>query len=83
MIVMVGATGSGKSTIISILQGAPLKFLKVGGGKWKIDHEDHSGKYPKIGHDKESCTTLPDVYEGGKKVYIDLAGWFDTRTPKQ
>jgi ABC-type transport system involved in cytochrome bd biosynthesis fused ATPase/permease subunit len=50
IIAFVGATGSGKSTIISLLQGAPLSFAKLGGGRWKIDHNDTSGKYPKIGH---------------------------------
>jgi ABC-type multidrug transport system fused ATPase/permease subunit len=50
IVAFVGATGSGKSTIISLLQGAPLSFTKIGGGRWKIDHNDSSGKYPRIGH---------------------------------
>lgn len=62
IVALVGGTGSGKSSLISILQGAPLSFTKLGGGKWKLDHHDTSGKFPKIGHLKESCTTLPDVY---------------------
>jgi ABC-type transport system involved in cytochrome bd biosynthesis fused ATPase/permease subunit len=50
IVAFVGATGSGKSTIISLLQGALLSFEKVGGDRWKIDHNDTSGKYPRIGH---------------------------------
>lgn len=51
MIALLGGTGSGKSTIISILLGAKLKFQKASLGEWKIDHNDTTGKYPKIGHE--------------------------------
>lgn len=83
IIAAVGPTGSGKSTLISLLNGAPLKFKKVGGGKWQISHDDTTGKYPIIGHDNKSCTTVPDFYPYKGKTFIDLAGWFDTRKPTQ
>jgi ABC-type dipeptide/oligopeptide/nickel transport system ATPase component len=47
---IIGATGSGKSTIVSMIQDAPITFKKIKGAKYVIEHADITGKYPKIGH---------------------------------
>ncbi len=47
---IIGATGSGKSTMVSFIQDAPIKFTKMKGAKYVIEHADTTGKYPKIGH---------------------------------
>ncbi len=59
---LIGATGSGKSTLTSYFQNAPMQFKKKFGGMYEIDHFDKTGKYAKIGHDMRSCTSSPSIF---------------------
>jgi ABC-type glutathione transport system ATPase component len=59
---MIGSTGSGKSALTSYIQGAPISFKKMKGARYSIEHGDNSGKYPKIGHEMKSCTSVPAIF---------------------
>ena len=72
MTIFLGMTGSGKSTLISFLNGAQLEGKKK--IKYSIENKSKGGEYPKIGNSKTSCTLIPKVF--GK--YIDSAGFDDT-----
>lgn len=74
---VLGATGSGKSTLISTLMGAELKYEKVK-FKYHISNGE-KGKYPEIGNSFKSCTDIPGVYGN----YIDSAGFLDSKGQEQ
>ena len=75
MFVVLGNTGSGKSTFISFLNGAEFdsKKSKV---NVNITHKDPSG-HPEIGNSTKSCTFIPKSY--GK--FVDSAGFEDSFGP--
>ena len=74
-IFVLGATGSGKSTLICYLNGAKMEWEKV---KKKYHHNIKSkGNFPAIGNKFNSCTDFPEGY--GK--YIDSAGFLDSKGP--
>ena len=76
-IFVLGATGSGKSTLICYLNGAKMKWEKV---KKKYHHNIRSiGNFPEIGNQFNSCTDIPEAYGN----YIDSAGFLDSKGPEQ
>lgn len=67
-ILVIGDTGSGKSTIISFLSGCQL-VIRYDGLKPTLDNVGHAPT--KIGHDKYSETSVP------KKIMIDGTALYD------
>lgn len=60
-----------------------MTYDKKKGAKYIINHGDNSGKYPKIGNEMESCTSIPAIYTANGESFVDLTGWFQTRTANQ
>ena len=73
---MLGVTGSGKSSLISFLNGAKFTVKKVN-TNYHMDVEAPTNKHPKIGNSAESCTYIPGIFGD----YIDSAGFLDSNGP--
>jgi energy-coupling factor transporter ATP-binding protein EcfA2 len=79
LVLVVGQTGSGKSTMVNYLLGYP--FRRGRGGK----AESLDSRAPaKMGDDAESITAYPAAYEGQDGfVYCDCPGFKDNRGDEQ
>lgn len=82
-IMVMGFSGTGKSTLINYLNGIPLVGKEIK-GEWVIDLESQNVSLPggfKIGHSKKSETMYAAVYSPVNKdfTYIDNPGFHDTR----
>lgn len=74
---VLGATGGGKSTLISYLGGAKFTVGKKGLG-YVISH--NNSKFPEIGNTKTSCTDVPSYYPFiNNTVFYDPPGFVDSR----
>ncbi len=82
-VVVLGITGSGKSTLIHALVGKNLMVTK-GARKFQID-PDHLLPGFSIGHGVVSSTTLPVCWHDRESniVYWDCPGFFDSRGAAQ
>lgn len=82
-ILLIGDTGSGKSTLTNYLTGAELKVIKSDkpGGTPYIELAKENHDRPKIGHTTVSETTVPNKFidEANKLVYWDCAGFGDNK----
>jgi len=76
-VIVLGSTGSGKTTLIEFLMGQKLEAIKVDN---KLQCELRS-ESEKIGSDYTSKTLFPNYYEDDKNsiIYWDLPGYLDTR----
>ncbi len=81
MVMFVGVSGGGKSTLISYLGGAELKPIKKLGGEWGLE-ADKELPGISIGHAFRSETFCPKAYspESSDFSYIDLPGFEDSRS---
>ena len=82
-IMVLGLTGTGKSTLVNYLNNVPLVCKRVG-GKWIVDLLLPDSSLPggfAIGHTVSSKTLYPAVYspDGKDFAYIDNPGFKDTR----
>ena len=82
IVLVMGNTGSGKSTLINYLLGNKLEKKKDEEGKfrwYRVEGDTSPG--PKIGHEDDSETIHPAVYQNLKDriFYCDLSGFEDTR----
>ena len=77
---VMGATGSGKSTSIAYLMGAPLDEVDFE-GRFVVQINGDSSGFPKIGHKFEAETLFPQAYESIGGISLgDCPGFFDTNT---
>jgi energy-coupling factor transporter ATP-binding protein EcfA2 len=88
VVMLIGMTGSGKSTLISDINGVALEsFLEGSSRKYKLRPKAGAPSLPgvDIGHSLTSCTTIPGVVSPPDKLftYIDLPGFGDTREAAQ
>lgn len=82
-VMVLGLTGTGKSTLINFLNNIPLVCVKEN-NKWvlKLENENLSDRFSiaKIGHEVSSQTFMPAAYNPQNKDYsfIDNPGFKDT-----
>lgn len=64
LVVFIGPTGAGKSTIISHMLGVPLERVKKDGSRvFQESNPNEQKVHPTIGHSQiKSCTELPNAY---------------------
>mmetsp|Transcript_30370 Transcript_30370/g.39198 ORF Transcript_30370/g.39198 Transcript_30370/m.39198 type:complete len:1418 (-) Transcript_30370:251-4504(-) len=74
MVVFIGNTGSGKSTLINLLLGK--KIVRNKNGYYDVSCGEAN---PKIGHGCDSETLFPEFFDRDNRVYCDCPGFFDTR----
>lgn len=84
IVLIIGNTGAGKTTLANYLAGNPLKIEHKDG----VDRlETETKSWLKIGHGDDSCTTVPTVSKikfnkVKKDLYCcDTPGFIDTRDP--
>lgn len=83
VVLVLGNTGAGKSTIINYALGSKMKTTyNEDIGEHFAEPEDESTHWAKIGNGSESQTLLPNVYTTphSKVTYCDCPGFHDTRT---
>jgi len=83
MVLFVGNTGAGKSTLITYLLGGKLKLEENLGGEGCFVSEGDTKCYPKIGRGLGTSETVFaqgfPIEEGSTTVLCDLPGFNDTR----
>ena len=86
IVMFVGMTGSGKSTLINCINGVELEhFFDTSIRIDRLRVKDTFAPLPgvDIGHTKYSCTRHPAIYNPQNKTfsYVDLPGFGDTGNP--
>jgi hypothetical protein len=81
-IMVLGLTGTGKTTLINYLNGVPLVGMRKG-LSWRVNLKNESHTLPcgfEIGHNVHSQTHLPSAYTppGSDFSYLDNPGFKDT-----
>jgi len=81
-IMVLGLTGTGKSTLINYLNGVPLVGVEKG-REWRVDLKNKSHTLPcgfEIGHSARSQTHLPSAFTppASDFSYLDNPGFKDT-----
>jgi ABC-type nitrate/sulfonate/bicarbonate transport system ATPase subunit len=76
-VLVIGDTGVGKSTILSLMAGRNL-VVKHNGLNTVIDSVDSSSTL-KIGHEKYSQTSIPTKVVIGNSDFFDCSGFRDNR----
>jgi energy-coupling factor transporter ATP-binding protein EcfA2 len=81
-IMVLGLTGTGKTTLINYLNGVPLVGMKKG-RSWRVNLKNESHTLPcgfEIGHNAHSQTHLPSAYTPPDSdfSYLDNPGFKDT-----
>jgi len=82
LIIFLGNTGSGKSTLINYINGCTMEETESDLGEMVIQVKKNSQiqELTKIGHTKESETFIPDIKIGNDgTIYVDMPGFFDNR----
>ncbi len=85
VIIVIGATGSGKSTIINYLSGIDNQMIydETTGNILVEPKAGQSNQNPaKIGHDCTSKTLYPQIMEN-EFAFVDCPGFYDTRFDDQ
>ena len=83
MIVMLGNSGSGKSTSVNFLLGHDLHYCVKDGVSLGLEVRSSLMNIPKIGHTQNSETLYPEVYDvSGLGFVWDFPGFIDTRGPE-
>jgi len=84
VLLVIGKTGVGKSTLINYLSGAELVATKKGFGGYVLNVKEQVGNI-KIGHSNVSETTVPNKWYDEKTgiTYWDCPGFEDTKGAEQ
>lgn len=84
LVVLLGGTGSGKSTFIHILAGRKLILRNDKYGTPILEAEKEWTEF-KIGHSHESETEIPGIWFDKTRniIFCDCPGFYDTKGPMQ
>jgi len=81
VVFVLGNTGSGKSSTIAYLMGAPIVKRRQGVKTYvEIDSNPNPSPYPKIGQTLEAETLYPHLYMAEGILFGDCPGFLDTRS---
>lgn len=86
IVLVIGNTGSGKSTLINYLQGRKLeqRASDETGTAWLETVDNSMVHSPRIGHGVLSQTDYPEAFECGKRYLLcDTSGYLDTRSQEK
>ena len=81
-ILILGYTGTGKSTILNLIAGNRLKCIESDEGSIIIDAENPSTSF-KIGHTASSCTSVPQSFDYEDYTLWDCPGFDGNISVKQ
>ncbi len=85
VVLLVGTTGSGKSTIVNYLMGSKLELTINEFGEQQVNVAPGYKEYAKIGHTMNAETQWPkiDLEQAFKYAYCDCPGFDDNRGGQQ
>ncbi len=89
IVLLLGSTGCGKSTIMNLLAGQRMEILEINGDiRLDVVHKDYAGiiradqfEPMSIGHSGDSETNFPNYVMTANKQFWDCPGFGDTREP--
>ena len=83
LLMVIGNTGAGKSTLINFIHGCDMERVKVDHKKVvRVRHDSAVEEMMKIGHDNRSMTFVPDLNDDETFTYLDCPGFLDNRGPE-
>ncbi len=85
LVLVIGNTGSGKSTSINYLLGCQMESVRLPSGKSVITVAKTSKEYARIGHTATSQTAFPEAFliPSASLAYCDCSGFGDNRGTEQ
>ena len=80
LLMVIGNTGAGKSTMINYLHGCIMERFKQGAKKMvRVKEDSEVVEMMKIGHTNQSMTFIPDLEADEWFTYLDCPGFLDNR----
>lgn len=84
LVLVIGGTGAGKSTIINYLSGVDFILKKdIVTGTRYLEHTGNKQPPTKVGHSSMSQTLYPQIIKNKDFSFADVAGFDDTRDNDQ
>jgi len=80
LLMVIGNTGAGKSTLINYLHGCKFQMVRKGSKRIVcVSADSQVSEMMKIGHTNQSMTFIPDLEVDELFTYLDCPGFLDNR----